>query len=79
MAEDLKENIRFLKRSGSVLTVFSTGINTLYAVSQGNTNNILFELYDNENEKIITKKLVRLADLTEQVIADLESKARYYC
>jgi len=79
MAEDLKENIRFLKRSGSVVTVFSTGINTLYAISQGNTNNILFELYDNENEKTLISKLVRLDDLTEQVIIDLESKARYYC
>lgn len=79
MANDIKENLYFLKRNGAVLTVFSTGINTLYAISPGDMKNVIFELYDNEKKQTITRKTINLNELSEETIKDLESKAKYYC
>jgi len=79
MANDIKENLYFLKKNGATLTVFSTGLNTLYAISKGNMKDVIFELYDNEKNQTITKKIINLDNLTEEFIKDLESKAEYYC
>ena len=79
MVNEIKENFQFLKNPGSVLTIFSTGVNTLYAISQGNTKNVLFELYDNEQKTTITTKLVKLNELDESIIDEFESSAKYYC